>query len=231
MSKIYQDGTYLEKNPTWHEQDSPWKADNIIKILEKNRVEFGSLCEIGCGAGEILHLISKHYGEDKEFTGYDISPQAYEIASKKESNNLKFINADLSIIDSLHTDVVLAIDVMEHIENYFSFLRKLKSIGEYKILHIPLDLSVQSVLRASPLMRCRRNVGHIHYFTKETAFAALEETGYEVIDYFYTKGSLDIKKQSWKTSMMKIPRRMLFAVNQDLAARILGGFSLMVLAK
>ena len=34
--------------------------------------------------------------------------------------------------------------VLEHLEDYFGFLRKLKTRATYKVFHIPLDLSVQT---------------------------------------------------------------------------------------
>jgi hypothetical protein len=36
-------------------------------------------------------------------------------------------------------------DVVEHLEDYFSFLREIRPKGEFKMLHIPLDLSVQTI--------------------------------------------------------------------------------------
>jgi hypothetical protein len=79
-------------------------------------------------------------------------------------------------------------------------------------------------------MKLRSSVGHVHYFTKETALATLKDTGYEIIDYFYTNGS-ELPNRGWKANLMKLPRKMSFLIDQDLAARMLGGFSLMVLAK
>ncbi|MBD2520487.1 hypothetical protein H6G93_37220 [Nostoc sp. FACHB-973] len=129
-------------------------------------------------------------------------------------------------------DLVMAIDVFEHVEDYFGFLRKLKEKGKYKLFHIPLDLSVQSVLRSSPILKSRFKYGHIHYFTKETALASLKDMGYEVLDYLYTSVSLDLpNRNGWKNSLLNVPRKVLFSINQDLAARLLGRFSLLVLTK
>ena len=128
-------------------------------------------------------------------------------------------------------DIVMAIDVFEHVEDCFGFLRKLKEKAEYKIFHIPLDLSVQTVLRSSPIIHGRKSVGHIHYFTKETALETLKDTGYLIIDYFYTGGSLELPNRGWKANILKIPRKLAFLLNKDLAVRLLGGYSLMVLAK
>ena len=230
MAQIYDDGTYLDNNPTWHEEDSPWKAEWIKTIIENNKLDPQRICEIGCGAGEILKLLSDSYS-DKEFFGYEISPQAYEIARTKEKENLSFKLQDLLEDNQETFDIAMAIDVFEHVEDYFGFLRKLKEKAEYKIYHIPLDLSVQNVLRSHPIIDGRKTVGHIHYFTKETALESLKDTGHEIIDYFYTPGTLVLPNQSWKSKLAKLPRKLAFAINQDLAVRVLGGYSLLVLTK
>lgn len=228
---MYEDGTYLENNPTWHEEDSPWKAKQINKILKKNNIIPSSVCEIGCGAGEILKCLANEYGPRVVFSGYEISPQAFEICRKKEKPNLYFFLKDLFAQEDLTFDVVMAIDIIEHIEDYFGFLRKLKNRGTYKIFHIPIDVSVLTVLFGFHELKCRSLSGHIHYFTKETALATLKDTGYEVIDYFYTKVTLELPSINWKENLLKLPRRLFFSIHQDLAVRILGGFSLLVLAK
>jgi cyclopropane fatty-acyl-phospholipid synthase-like methyltransferase len=230
QTAIYEDGTYLENNPTWHQQDSPWKARNIARLLKDNGVVPATICEIGCGAGEILNCLANDYGDAVTLAGYDISPQAYELCRKKERRNLHFHLKDL-LDEDIRFDVVMAIDVFEHVEDYFGFLRRLRERGTYKVLHIPLDLSVQTVLRGAPIMKYRQTIGHIQYFTKETALATLRDTGYEVIDHRYTSGSLELSNRGWKANLMKIPRRIFFSLNRDLAVRVLGGFSLLVLAK
>ena len=56
-------------------------------------------------------------------------------------------------------------------------------------------------------------------------------TGYRIVDHFYTSGTTDFAHAGWKTQLMKLPRRALARVNEDAAARLLGGYSLMVLAE
>lgn len=231
QTTIYEDGRYLERNPTWHEEDSHWKAEQIIRILKRNDITPSNICEIGCGAGGILGCLANEYGDDVIFSGYEISPQAFEICKKRERPNLHFILDDLLGKDKQRFDVVMAIDVFEHVEDYFGFLRKLKKKARYKIFHIPLDLSVQSVWRVSPILNRRKSAGHLHYFTKETALATLNDAGYDVVDHFYTCGALELSNLGWKANLMKLPRRVLFSLNRDLSVRTLGGFSLLVLAK
>lgn len=231
MASIYTDGTYLRQNPNWHQDDSAWKAGHIYDLLAQNGIsEPGSVCEIGCGAGEILRVLSDRFPRTTQLVGYDISPMAYAICQQKAGGNLSYKLGDL-FDDSVTFDVVMAIDVFEHVEDYFSFLRRLREKGKFKVFHIPLELSVQNVLRGRPLLDARRSVGHIHHFSTETAIAALEDTGYQIVDHFYTSGRTELPGLSWKSKVLKWPRRMVYRVSPSTAVRVLGGYSLMVLAR
>ena len=54
---LYLDGRYLIKNPTWHAEESAWKALQILRMLRRNRISPSNVCEVGCGAGEVLKQI------------------------------------------------------------------------------------------------------------------------------------------------------------------------------
>jgi len=230
MEEIYRDGTYQRSNPTWHEEDAPWKARHIHSILTDNGVSFQSVCEVGCGTGGILAELSKTF-PGASFTGYDISPQAIEIAARKGCPKVSLQLKDPFREPDLHFDVVLAIDVIEHVEDYIGFIRKLNRIGHWKVFHIPLDLSVQSLMRMWPILGLRRDVGHIHYFTKETAVAALVDCGYRIIDWRYTASRLELPNQAVTSRLMAAPRRWSHRLNPDLAVRVFGGYSLLVLCE
>lgn len=224
----YVDGSYAEQNPDWHQGDSPWKAQQIRKMIKRAGLKPQSICEIGCGAGAILATLQKNNPECS-FTGYEISPQAFQLAVSKSNQGLRFFR-DTRPERGKTFDLVLVIDVMEHVEDCFDFLRKLQPHGQDFILHIPLDLSVLSVLREWPLMKRRRGVGHLHYFTKATALATLQDAGYQVRDYFYTKiedSHLPLKARIFRW----LPSAILsWVISQDSIVRIFGEYSLMVLA-
>jgi cyclopropane fatty-acyl-phospholipid synthase-like methyltransferase len=199
-------------------------------MIKKNKIPSDRICEIGCGTGEILLNLEKAFPK-AALSGYEISPQAFERAEMKQTSRTHFYLKDLPAESGPQFDVLLIIDVIEHVEDYISFIKKLKSFGKYKIFHIPLDLSAQSVLRSWPISELRRNVGHIHYFFKQTALATLEDCGYKIIDHFYTASRLELPNQAFSSKLMRIPRQMMFSVNPDLAVRLLGGYSLIVLAE
>jgi hypothetical protein len=227
---IYQTGEYVERNPTYHVEDSAWKANQILKMLEKHDLRPQSICEVGCGAGEILKQLQSGLPEDTQFFGFEISPQAFALCQERANDRLHFFCEDI-LTDTRCFDLLLCLDVFEHVEDYLGFLRGLRyKANEFTIFHIPLDLSAQWVWRRAPLMRIREQAGHLHYFTKETALATLRDAGYEVVDWFYTPGAI-ANPRSVKAKLASWPRRLLSTLNQDLVVRVLGGYSLLVLAK
>ena len=234
LEELYTSGEYLEKWPTWHVERSPWSAKQILRMLMRNQLTPKTICEVGCGAGEILKQLQLRMSDTCEFSGYEISPQAFEICQSRINERLHFKLADFTQEHNVFFDLILAIDVIEHVEDYFTFLRSIQPKSTYKIIHIPLDLSVNIILR-NKMNVVRENHGHVHYFTGNIALKSLEEVGYEVLDHFYTTPAIDLPTDGTiaeaHRKMMSIPRKLLFALDQDLAARIFGGCSLMVLAR
>lgn len=226
--KIYTDGTYFEKNPTWHIEDSAWKANQIQKILSQNKIKPKSICEIGCGAGEILKQLS-YALPNSDFYGYEISPQAYALCKTRETEKVLYRNRNL-LHEEISFDALLCIDVFEHVDDYIGFIKALKSKAEFKVFHIPLDISVLSVLRDS-MITARNSVGHLHYFTPETAVATLEYAGYNVIDSFFTTPFNDLPSKTIKVKMVRLLRKILYAISPKLLVKLFGGCSIIVLAK
>src|SRR5437762_6657856 len=95
MDTIYTDGTYLRNNPTWHQDDSPWKAARIAQLFERNAIEPQSIAEVGCGAGEILRELSKRYPATR-CVGYEISSEAFEICRYKAAGNVSYKLGDIA---------------------------------------------------------------------------------------------------------------------------------------
>jgi cyclopropane fatty-acyl-phospholipid synthase-like methyltransferase len=227
---IYTDGEYLARNPLWHADESPFKVNQIQQMLQRNRLRPNTVCEVGCGAGEVLKLLQERMEPDCRFYGYDISPQALQICQAKANERLCFKLADIAEDSGAFFDLLLVLDVIEHVEDYFGLLDKIRPKGKLKIFHFPLDLSVQAVLRKRGLLIRRELYGHIQYFTKETALETLKDTGYQVLDHFYTPRCIELAKQTIQ-KLAVLPRKICFALHQDLTVRVLGGYSLLVLAR
>jgi len=231
MKNIYtgSNSEYLELTKNWHAEDSPWKSQQILEIMNRNKLFPHSIAEVGCGVGEILYSLNSKMNNDKiMFKGYDIASDAIEIANSKKVSNVEFYCEDFIKLKNEHFDLLLMIDVFEHVPDYLNFIEKCSSKSKYKIFHIPLDIHFSGIIR-NKLIDVRNRVGHLHYFTKDTALATLKDCGLNIIDYFYTDGSEVSKK--FRTKIANVPRKILFPIAPNLTVTLMGGYSLLVLAE
>jgi cyclopropane fatty-acyl-phospholipid synthase-like methyltransferase len=227
---IYMNGAYLDKNPLWHTDESPFKVNQILRMLQKNRLQPRTICEVGCGAGEVLRLLQQKMDRACRFWGYDISPQAMGLCKSRTNEGLQFKLADVTREEEAFFDLILVLDVFEHVEDYFGFLEGIRPRSDLKIFHIPLDLSVQAVFRKRGLLKRREQWGHLHYFSKETALETLKHAGYELLDYFYTPRGIELATEPVHKIAL-LPRKIGFWIHQDLTVRILGGYGMLALAR
>lgn len=218
---------YLKNNPSWHVEDSPWKAKQILKLIARNKLEFKTICEVGCGAGQIINYLHDKLPETN-FFGYEISEDAYTMAKSLENDRLKYYNQDL-FLEKVNYDVLLIMDVVEHVKDYFGFVEKCQKSAKNKIFHFPLDMSILSIIR-NDIMRDRKKLGHLHYFSKDTVLATLKECDHEILDWFYTPG-IEINNHTFKQKVLNIFRKILFKINKDFAVKALSGYSIIVLTK
>ena len=225
----YTGDDYLRHNPSWDLGDSPWKADAVSGFLKAEGINPGSVCEIGCGAGGVLAELSKIM-PGVEFCGYEIAPAVVQFWEKTKRSNVKFVLGDFFKLNKAHYDLILLLDVIEHLGAPFTFLNSLHGVAGHYLFHIPLDLSAVSVAREVPLMAVRNKVGHINYFTKNLALELLRDTGFKIIGWRYSGAAFNSPQSTWKTRLAAIPRLIAYALSKDWGVRLLGGETLLVLA-
>lgn len=193
---IYESEKYLTENKTWHVEDSPWKATQIIKLINEHDTELeinciNTVCEVGCGAGEILVQLSNLLPSHFTFFGYDISPQLQNMWKERQNERIKFICKDF-LTSTEHYDILMFIDIIEHIEDYFSFLRQIKNRGTYKIFNFPLEIFAAKALLGYKYIDTREKYGHIHYFNKDICLSLLQELDFDIVDNFYAPSAIDL---------------------------------------
>jgi len=247
-TNFYTSDVYLQNNPDWHIHTSRWKAESILQIMRQNKIDPSSVCEIGCGAGEILRLMQKQLDPQALLVGYDIAPKAIQLAQTRENEHLHFHLGDfVQEVGNDTYDLILIVDVLEHFENCFQLLRDIKPKSTYKILQLPLDISALSVI-LNELIQYRHATGHLHFFTKDIALEILRDAGYTIRDMFYELRPFE-NPWSWHEARLhpikipimllkllrrvlyRVPRQLLFALHPDFAVRLLGGWRLLVLVE
>ena len=229
IEERYLDGTYLNKNPDWDRSDSKWKAGLVKKILHSNLIYPNSIVEIGCGAGDVLRALRLSY-QQVQLAGFDVSPQLEEFW-REDHLGIDFHLGDFFEQNIVKFDVMLMLDVFEHVRDPFTFLEKSRPHANFFVFHIPLDLSAQAVVRSSPLLKVRRSVGHLHFYTKDLALETLNDCGYIVLEWHYSGISSINQNRSFRTRFGNLFRSLLRLLGQDISVRILGGETLVVLAK
>lgn len=229
---MFHSGEYLANNPDWHEPDSAWKVRQIAAMMDRHRLAPASVVEVGCGAGGILRELAVQRPGTRRFVGFDIASDAIALATRTPSERVEFRCADFLDRTDERFDLLLLIDVFEHVPDYMGFLRALRGRADRYIFHIPLDMTVFGLLKNLPTKR-RDTVGHLHYFSKATALRTLTDTGYTIEDCVFTRTALDkaALRDSPQRQILNLSRRGLFALSPDLAVTLLGGFALMVLAR
>jgi SAM-dependent methyltransferase len=224
---IYDNGEYRRGHETWHAEDSPYKAGLVAGAILRNRLAFDECVDVGCGAGLVTELLARRF-PGQRFVGSDVSRDAQGFWPERAAPpNLRYSAAPLLDCARVY-DLALCLDVFEHVEDYFGFLRKLRARARTVIFNIPLDMNVLKVLSGMP--HAREKVGHLHYFSRYTALKTLEECGYRIVEeklavpYFST---MPRSARQWAI----LPVRMLgLLCGRDLASRVLGGASLLVTA-
>jgi SAM-dependent methyltransferase len=231
LTEMYTNHQYLQQHPDWDAEEAVLKAGWIMNMINKHKLPMNEVVEAGCGSGRILAELSKHYPAG-HFKGYDISPQAIAIAKQYQDERTEFHHADLLSAYQNKADVLLLIDVLEHVPDYYGMLESLHAKAGNFIFHIPLDLSCHSLLKPHLLEQQRQASGHIHYFSKDMVLWMLRDTGYQITDWWYTKPVSDTEAaKGIKSKTKKTIRNISFNLSREKAVKWWGGYSMLIATK
>jgi hypothetical protein len=228
-AQLYENGEYLSKNPTWHIDDSPYKAGLVIEMIERNCLDFHTCADVGCGAGLVSELLAKHY-PSKFFSGFEMASDAQEFIRSRESlKNLSYYDSNFFDFSG-EFDLVVCLDVFEHVEDYFGFLRSLKRKGRKFIFNIPLDMNAMKILTQG-IKYAREGSGHLHYFNRYSALESLKECGYVIKSSRLSAAFLKTPPRNIRQALV-LPFRLGSVVfGKAFAACAFGGVSLVVYAE
>ncbi len=230
MTRLYESGAYWDLNPSFHEEDSQFKVEKATELIESCRPRPSSILDFGCGAGLTTLLLARHFRVP--VTGVDISPDAIARAQERFQDDLVSYRATPLEELGERFDLGVMLDVIEHVPDYFGLLREARDKATHWLFNIPLDMSVLAVLTGS-FMTLRESVGHLHYFSRESALATLEECGFTLVDHRlvgYVVHNLR-HRPGWRNVLAAVPRLLLFRLSPAVAVRLVGGASLMVLCR
>jgi len=116
LDVLYQQGA----TASWQYQPVKRRDWQIASAIIHERREVASVLDVGCFDGRFLH----HLGERYRRAGIEVHPLA---AAHAASKGIEIVGRDFSDLDTLHSsfDVVVAMDVIEHVGNPEAFLASL----------------------------------------------------------------------------------------------------------
>lgn len=155
-----------------------WKK---MMLLLEHVKPGGALIDVGCGTGEFMIQLRNRFDS---LVGVDVNSNAIAFASKKVEaySNVSLYEGEVNTFHfpSRHFDVCLCLDVLEHVENLFSFLKEI-----YRILRPNGELFVTVPNWYDKIISgtLKRNPFHLNTFTPWTWMRCLRKAGFELKYY------------------------------------------------
>jgi ubiquinone/menaquinone biosynthesis C-methylase UbiE len=161
----------------------------IKKEIEKVKTRNCKILDIGCGDGYLLHLITKQ--KKRKGIGIDISKKFIAYATSSHNKNCRFIVGDAIFlpIKSNSFNIVIAGEIIEHLDNTSQFLYETKRVLQTNgllILSTPNLFGLWSIVHDHLKMIFRHMIkgyskpAHVKLFTLDTLLKSLELNGYKI---------------------------------------------------
>lgn len=117
--------------------------DMVARSLSRSRVKRGTLVDVGCGAGELFHIVGKLFDH---YVGVDVALYS------GLPPGIDFSRADLSSsrtqLPDACGDVIACVETIEHLENPRALFRELDRLakpGAWIVVTTPNQLSLLSL--------------------------------------------------------------------------------------
>lgn len=168
-----------ERNREYYDKRTPGQEDYwrlmaaprhrgrvILRLIEELAPQ--SLVELGCGDGRLLREVRQQWPAMR-LAGIDLSEAQIE-ANRERDSSIEWRAADLqqSLAQSDSFDVVVAAEIIEHLDDPSAFLRNARALGRNLIL----------TTQSGPIGETERRVGHTRHFTAAAMRSLLDETGW-----------------------------------------------------
>jgi SAM-dependent methyltransferase len=147
-----------------------------LATLRSRHASIETVLDVGCGEGTITHLLAQQLPE-AQILGIDFSESGIDCADQAyKRSNLEFRHDERSAAMNTKYDLVTAFEVLEHIDDWQSFLERIAAASnKYLLLSFPTG-------RMRPF---EVNVGHFRNYKKGQIEEFLKTRGFTPIKVFY----------------------------------------------
>lgn len=225
---------YLQLHKDLHDVDVDSKVGAIVGILPKD-ARIHSILDVGCGSGKILIQLSQILGTDNN-TGIDISQKIIDVAKSNDSDGrITWLATDVFSHALSKHDAVLAVDIVEHVEDDRLFLKRISQLGDFVVIKVPIEENfVNYAIKflsggfIDPLLDTEVRYGHIHHYSIRDFLSLLAESNLHVVKVEY----MHLPKRSrlfWE--ILRVVFMPLWTISKKMYVKFNGGFLVVLLTK
>jgi SAM-dependent methyltransferase len=148
------------------------QREALLKLIATLNVK--TVLDVGCGSGENLAGLAEAF-PNLALTGVDFSAEALAIAAKRApSSKLQKLDAQSECLNE-RFDLVMSIQVIEHVPDDVAALRNMGKMSKQWIL----ATSMRGRMR-----RSERSIGHLRNYSDKELCDKAKMAGLEVVDIF-----------------------------------------------
>ena len=142
----------------------------------KSKPDIKTVLDVGSGEGTITHLLAEKFPL-AQVKGIDFSKKGVDSSNKRYClKNLSYVHDESSEALNSKYDLVTCFEVLEHIDDWKSFLKRIA------------DASNKYVLLSTPTGRMREfevHVGHFRNFKRKEVETEMERLGFKTVNALY----------------------------------------------
>jgi len=163
---------------------------NYHQFFMDNIENDSKVLDIGCGDGSLTYDLAK---KARKVVAIDFDKNSIKNAIKRFNNdNIRYIVGDATKYQFEEIfDYTILSNVLEHIKNRSEFLNKIKKLGQFLIIRVPMVNRSWITLYIKELgMDYRLDQTHYIEYTHETFQKEIESAGLKVLNYSIQFGEI-----------------------------------------
>ena len=153
-----------------------WKIPNLMVVVPAN-IRPQTVAEVGCFTGHLIANIFINGQQSFEKYGYDVNQAAIKVA-RNTYLNVQFSGEDI-FESGKKFDLLILSDIIEHIEDDLSFLKKCHSLSANLLVNIPLEKSFSQIGRKYGF---DDPSGHLRAYNLRDAQKLIDDSGYNIVN-------------------------------------------------
>ena len=158
----------------------------FIDNIETN----SNILDIGCGKGSLTYDLAK---KARKVVAIDFDKNSIQIAIKRfNKDNIRYIVGDATKYKFEEIfDYIILSNVLEHIKNRSEFLNKVKKLGNYILIRVPMINRSWLPLYIKELgLDYKLDQTHFIEYTFDTFQEEMESTGLKILNYSIQFGEI-----------------------------------------